>query len=534
MLKAQAAPVSPARQLPMRSSVTPPRDSTIGGLRYAIDSLMNVQARTGPSQRGDAHLADTHRLLARQLSPRDSIASLIAHRDALRYARSSGDSIIIAEAAYSLGIEHWSRNHYDSALVHLQHARTMRVALGDSASLGPVLNSIGSTYYQMANYEPALDAFMESLERRRRDGDAAAISRVLTNIGKTYQDWGQFERAMPIFTEAVDFARKATSPATLGYALNSLGALFVDLRQFDRARALFRESQEAYVRGIETDSASGWALNGAATGLLLLREGRPREALPVLQSVHSITQRGGSARGRARILLHLGQTHAALGDADLAVSTLLQSAQISKQISQRVLTLQALEQLALVEEKRGQSRAALQHLRDYQALRDTIFNQATAQRVAAMEARAETHREQMKNEGLRADQVNQSLVIQRQRQGGVLGVIILALGVALLIVLVRFNRKGRAREAVLARANEELRTALSEVRALKGLIPICASCKKVRDDQGYWEAVETYISSRSDLLFSHSICQTCGPTLYGELWQNEEAQENAADRAGPM
>ena len=90
-------------------------------------------------------------------------------------------------------------------------------------------------------------------------------------------------------------------------------------------------------------------------------------------------------------------------------------------------------------------------------------------------------------------------------------------------MLIRFNRLGKAREQALAKTNDELRTALTEVRTLTGLIPICASCKRVRDDQGYWQAVESYISSHSDATFSHAICQSCGPELYGELWPAPES-----------
>jgi hypothetical protein len=79
-----------------------------------------------------------------------------------------------------------------------------------------------------------------------------------------------------------------------------------------------------------------------------------------------------------------------------------------------------------------------------------------------------------------------------------------ASSLVLTAVLVRFNRTGRARELLL-------RTALSEVRTLEGLIPICIHCKKVRDDQGFWEGVESYISSRSEARFSHGICADCGP-----------------------
>jgi type II secretory pathway pseudopilin PulG len=100
--------------------------------------------------------------------------------------------------------------------------------------------------------------------------------------------------------------------------------------------------------------------------------------------------------------------------------------------------------------------------------------------------------------------------------------VILLLASAVVGLLLYFMRQGRAREAALARTNADLNAALREVRTLSGLIPICSSCKKVRDDDGYWEAVETYITSRSEAIFSHSICQACGPTLYGEHWQGDE------------
>ena len=62
-----------------------------------------------------------------------------------------------------------------------------------------------------------------------------------------------------------------------------------------------------------------------------------------------------------------------------------------------------------------------------------------------------------------------------------------------------------------------LQEALAEVRKLSGLLPICASCKKVRDDKGYWEQVETYIEKRTEAEFSHSICPECEKRLYPDL-----------------
>jgi PAS domain S-box-containing protein len=63
----------------------------------------------------------------------------------------------------------------------------------------------------------------------------------------------------------------------------------------------------------------------------------------------------------------------------------------------------------------------------------------------------------------------------------------------------------------------ELKEALSKVKTLSGFLPICASCKKIRDDKGYWNQIETYISKHSDVDFSHSICPDCAKKLYPEL-----------------
>ena len=64
---------------------------------------------------------------------------------------------------------------------------------------------------------------------------------------------------------------------------------------------------------------------------------------------------------------------------------------------------------------------------------------------------------------------------------------------------------------------DELRQALSEVKTLRGFLPICANCKKIRDDEGYWQQIEKYIQVRSEAKFSHGICPDCADLLYPEL-----------------
>lgn len=61
----------------------------------------------------------------------------------------------------------------------------------------------------------------------------------------------------------------------------------------------------------------------------------------------------------------------------------------------------------------------------------------------------------------------------------------------------------------------QLEEALNSIRTLSGLVPICANCKKIRDDQGYWNRLESYIERHSDAQFSHGLCEDCAEDLYG-------------------
>jgi ethanolamine transporter EutH len=85
---------------------------------------------------------------------------------------------------------------------------------------------------------------------------------------------------------------------------------------------------------------------------------------------------------------------------------------------------------------------------------------------------------------------------------------------ALVIFIARRKREFQKAEKVLKHKNESLKIALSEIKQLKGIIPICSSCKKIRDDEGYWQQVEVYVKKHSDVDFSHGICPDCAEKLY--------------------
>jgi AmiR/NasT family two-component response regulator len=77
----------------------------------------------------------------------------------------------------------------------------------------------------------------------------------------------------------------------------------------------------------------------------------------------------------------------------------------------------------------------------------------------------------------------------------------------------------------LRRLNAELQAALDQVKTLRGMLPICASCKKIRDDQGYWTEVEIYMLEHSEADFTHGICPDCAKRLYPSFYKAPSAPD---------
>ena len=74
------------------------------------------------------------------------------------------------------------------------------------------------------------------------------------------------------------------------------------------------------------------------------------------------------------------------------------------------------------------------------------------------------------------------------------------------------DKNGRLQEA-----NEELQSALREIKTLRGILPICSYCKKIRNDDDSWHTMEKYISDHADIQFSHGICEDCANKHYPDL-----------------
>ena len=97
------------------------------------------------------------------------------------------------------------------------------------------------------------------------------------------------------------------------------------------------------------------------------------------------------------------------------------------------------------------------------------------------------------------------------------GLAFMVLNAVIGLFLGKMKQADKEKSEVIA----ELKKALEEIKTLSGFLPICASCKKIRDDKGYWNQIEAYISEHSAVEFSHAICPECSEKLYPEIYKNK-------------
>jgi hypothetical protein len=97
------------------------------------------------------------------------------------------------------------------------------------------------------------------------------------------------------------------------------------------------------------------------------------------------------------------------------------------------------------------------------------------------------------------------------------GLAFMVLNAVIGLFLGKMKQADKEKSEVIA----ELKKALEEIKTLSGFLPICASCKKIRDDKGYWNQIEAYISEHSAAEFSHGICPECVEKLYPDIYKNK-------------
>ena len=442
---------------------------------------------------------------ARAASDSDPDRSLALAQKALTAAREGRDIRGQAEALNYIAYAFRSHSLLDMARQNVQASIRLYLQAADRWGEAQGYNTLGLIEADAGRFPDALEAHLKALALRERDGDKEGLSYSYNNLGNAYRNMGDYQKALEYHERGLALKIELGNRSSEAFSHHNIGLVYSAMR--DHARALAAYERAIAIRA-ELNDRRGMAVSLNAIGRVEART-NPRAALETYQRALALRRETGDTRGEMATELNIGEVSRQLGDLVNATAAYKRALALGDRIDAPLMRSNALRGMADVEAARGDYRAAYQHIVQHQEAREKMFSDENVARLQRLSVAHETERQQRQIESLQQQGALRDAELARTRtvRTALAAIAVLVL-VSLGLLYARYRLKHQSEARFRAQA-EALADALARVQTLRGLLPICAWCKNIRDDNGYWTQVEAYVSNHSQAEFTHSICPSC-------------------------
>ena len=398
--------------------------------------------------------------------------------EAFGIAEELGFPVYQAESCSILGTINHEAGNFAEAMSNCRKAMELYKRLEDKNGIASVLRIIAGTYWSQGIIDKALEYYHESLRLKQECGasnDELALSYL--NIGACYSGLHRLDLAQSAYEYARKILEKSGDRNKLAYIYNNIGSVYGRKKELDKAQEYFKKALDLRE---ELGDKRGIASTLGNLGSLYKDQGDNESALGFFLRSLDLFEEIGNRRGVAYTCCNVGGTYTALGRLDEAEELIMRGLSIIRKLKLKDCEIHCLENITNLYEVKGDLQKALQYSRELNICVEEHLNEKSLEKIAGLQVQFETEKKEKEAEIYRLKNVELSAI------------------------------------------NDQLRDALMQVKKLQGMLPICASCKKVRDDDGYWKQIECYISDHSDAKFSHGICPECAIKLYGKDFTREQ------------
>lgn len=442
---------------------------------------------------------------AKALSETNPEKSLATALQAAKTARDAGDARGEAEALNFVAYAYRNQSLLDLARQHARESVRLYAEAKDARGESQGYNTLGLIEADDGQFAEALDYHLKALAIRERTSDREGLAYSYNNLGNAFRNMGDFEKALEYHKQGLALKIALGNRPSEAYSHQNMGLVYYAMG--DHVNALAAYGRALAIRE-ELDDPRGVGVSLNAIGQVEATT-NPRAALRTYQRALALRRKTGDERGEMATEINLGNVYRRIGDTGRATAAYNRALTLGARLDTPLMRSNALKALAEVEAERGNHEAAYRHQLQHQDVRDKMFNDENAERFQRLQVAHEAERQQRQIELLQQQGALRDAELARVRTARTaLGAVAALVLVSLALLYARFRLKQQSEARLRAQA-EELATALARVQALKGLLPICAWCKKVRDDDGYWTQVEAYVARHSKAEFTHCICPSC-------------------------
>ncbi len=383
-----------------------------------------------------------------------------------------------AKSNNTLGTINLEAGNFAEALSYCRKSMEIYEEIGDMDGTAFVHGTIANAYWAQGMIDKALEHIHESLRQKQECGAGKdEIASCYINIGACYSSLNRLDMAQSSFEDAMGICEESGNRQQLAYVYHNLGSTYGEKEDMDKAREYFQKALD-----IREDAGDkkGTASSLCNLGSLHEELGDNESALDFFIRSLALYEELGNRRGIANTCACIGGIYTLLERYDEAEELIMRGLEITRELSMKDWEILCLGKILDLYEAKGDLQKALQHSRELNTCVEEHLNEKSMEKIAGLQVQFETEKKEKEAEIYRLKNVE------------------------------------------LSAMNDELRDALSHVKKLQGMLPICASCKKVRKDDGYWQQIELYVSDHSDATFSHGICPECMIKLYGKEFTREQ------------
>lgn len=475
----------------------------------------------------------------------------VLNNDSLEYyAKKAKNSIkklklqkLIADSYYDIGDIYLRATNNDSAQKYFDLSMQIRLKIEDYTGVGSIKNKYGYMAWLKNDSQQAKEMYEEAIKIHIIHGDKKELGKAQNNLGDLYRRWGDYTKSIELFLEALSNYKEAKFDEgeawlnfsiailykyvgeynkSLGYSKKAL-KLYTKManENFDSTGVLMCYNQLGFIYTHEFDSLekgleyqlkalkltknltikSVIADAKSGIGQTYFRMEKFDLAKQYIEEAYQLRLDSGNMSGTASNLKFLGYIAAEYNNIPKAISYYDSAMVKAKLIKNRLVVGDLYLAYSKIYEEQSQPKRSLEYYKKYVSLKDSILSGEIASKVASSELEYEIERKTRENEILASQNEIQKLTIEHSKfVKNFLIIMIITSIIILAIVIFLYNKQ-------------------KQIKTLKGLIPICANCKKIRNDKGMYEQIEYYISEHSDANFSHGICPECMQKLHPEVYK---------------
>lgn len=429
-------------------------------------------------------------------------------------ARAAGRVTDVGEAFHRRGELYQETGLFTQALeAYLGAFRTCQSA----GKIFPwTLVDIGTIYY---NLDDTANAFRYWREAEANFHDNPyALANINNNYGLIYDAHGEFDKGLICHKKALQYHLRLPDSTAAAYSYNYIANTLLQQGKIDSALTYHTKAKNLSEKSDDKQFVVSLIMN---VGIDYLQLRNSKEAAACFKEAKKMYEKMPISSETIGSIFGVGGFYLAASQYPLALSYTQEALRLARENGSIVYQDWSLLQLSQIYEKMGGYSQALKYRQQDRVVIDTLVQRSFGRRTSDLEAVYNLGRANEEMAFLKQKIKYEEQIRYYFMGGSFLLLLVVGLLASLYLQKRRYGRKLEIEITERKRVGEdlqrlvlELKDSLAKVKTLSGLLPICASCKKIRNDQGYWDQLEDYLKKTTDATLTHGICPDCAKKYF--------------------